>query len=75
MIVELPACPFGKSRLESRQKSWEVNKVCWWELKYFVVLYQGKNGAVVVCGQNLISELGGLRERQRANWLPTECLP
>ena len=74
MAVQLPACPFGKSMLESRQKRWEVKKVCWWELKCFVVLYQGENGAVGVCEQNFISELGRLRERQRANWLPNECL-
>jgi hypothetical protein len=75
MAVQLPDCPFGKSRLESRQKRWEMKKVCWWELKHFVVLYQGKNGAVGVFGQSLISQLGGLREEQRANWLPNECLP
>lgn len=50
------------------KKRWEVKTVRWWELKYFAVLYQGKNGEVAVFGQNLLSELGGLRENQCANW-------
>jgi len=49
--LQLPARPFGKSRLENGQKRWEVKKLYWWELKYFVVLYQGKNGAVAVLGR------------------------
>jgi hypothetical protein len=33
----------------------------------------GQRGAVAVFGQNLISELGGLRDKQSVNWLLSAC--